>query len=72
VAALSAGGTQTISEDVVWSSDSPQILAVSNARGTRGALFGLAPGSATLSARARVQGSPGLAATARVTVQGAK
>jgi trimeric autotransporter adhesin len=72
VAALSGGGTQTISEDVVWSSDSPQILAVSNARGTRGALFGLAPGSATLSARARVQGSPGVVATARVTVQGAK
>jgi hypothetical protein len=65
------GGTQTISEDVVWSSDDPGVVAVSNARGRRGALLGLAPGTVTLRARARVQGSPALVATATVKVQGA-
>jgi hypothetical protein len=65
------GGTQTISEDVVWSSDDPAVVAVSNARGGRGTLLGLAPGTVTLTARARVQGSPALVATANVKVQGA-
>jgi hypothetical protein len=70
VATLSGGGTQTVSEDVVWSSDAPQVVAVSNSRGARGTLLGLGPGTATLRARARVQGSPALMATAAVSVQG--
>lgn len=71
VATLTGGGSQTVSEDVVWSSGDSGVVAVSNARGTRGALLGLAPGTVTLRARARVPGSPALVATATVKVQGA-
>jgi hypothetical protein len=66
-ATLSGGGQQTLGEEVVWSSDNPAILGVSNAPGARGLLLGIQPGTATIHARTR----PGLApaqATAVVTV----
>jgi len=66
-ATLSGGGQQPLGEEVVWSSDNPGVLGVSNAPGARGLLLGLQPGTATLRARTR----PGLApaqATAVVTV----
>ena len=66
-ATLSGGGTQVLGEDVVWSSDSPGVLGVSNAPGGRGRLLALAPGTATLRARTR-SGLPSLQATAQVSV----
>jgi hypothetical protein len=66
-ATLSGGGSQTLGEEVVWSSDSPGILGVSNAPGARGRLLGLAPGTATLRARTR-SGLPSLQASMVVTV----
>ncbi|HUM09878.1 MAG TPA: Ig-like domain-containing protein [Myxococcaceae bacterium] len=66
-ASLSGGGSQVLGEDVVWSSDSPAILAVSNAPGARGQLVALAPGTATVKARTRT-GLPSLQASVTVTV----
>ena len=65
---LAGGGTQTVSEDVVWSSDSPGVLSVSNAPGGRGRLLAVAPGTATLRARSRIPGASGLQATTMVSV----
>lgn len=65
---LSGGGTQTVSENVVWSSDSPDVLSVSNAPGGRGRLLAIAPGTATLRARSRISGATGFEDTALVTV----
>lgn len=66
-ATLSGGGFQVLGEDVVWSSDDPAVLSVSNAPGARGRLLALAPGTATLKARTR-PGLPSLQASAVVTV----
>jgi len=66
-ATLSGGGLQPLDEDVVWSSDNPAVLGVSNAPGARGRLLGVKPGTTTLRAGTR----SGLAAaqgTATVTV----
>ena len=61
-ATLSGGGLQSLGEDVVWSSDAPAVLAVSNAPGQRGRLLALGPGTANVRAQTRpglsyVQGS---------------
>ena len=66
-ATLSGGKMQRLDEDLLWSSDSPTVLAVSNAPGARGRLLALAPGTATLRARTR-PGVPLLQATTAVTV----
>ncbi len=66
-ATLSGGGSQQLGEDVVWSSDAPAVLGVSNAPGARGRLLALAPGTATVRARTRA-GLPPVQATAVVTV----
>ncbi|HZX42760.1 MAG TPA: hypothetical protein VFE93_13045, partial [Myxococcaceae bacterium] len=66
-ATLSGGGSQLLDEDVVWSSDSPSILGVSNAPGARGRLIALAPGTATLRVRTR-SGLPSLQASTVVLV----
>ena len=52
-ATLSGGATQVLGDDVVWSSDDPAVLAVSNAPGARGRLLGLGAGSTTLRAKTR-------------------
>jgi len=67
-AALSGGGTQGLGEDVVWSSDAPGVLAVSNAPGGRGRLVGVAPGTTTLRARTRPGLQNGAQASTVVTV----
>jgi len=69
-ATLSGGGSQVLGEDVVWSSDQPSVLAVSNAPGARGRLLGVAPGSTTVRAKTR-SGLPALQGNATVTVSGA-
>jgi hypothetical protein len=69
-ATLSGGGSQVLGEDVVWSSDQPSVLGVSNAPGARGRLLGLSPGSTTVRARTR-SGLPALQGSATVTVSGA-
>jgi len=66
-ATLSGGGSQALGEDVVWSSDAPAILGVSNSPGERGRLLGLAPGTATLKVHTR-SGLPALQASAVVTI----
>ena len=66
-ATLSGGGTQALGDDVVWSSDSPGVLAVSNAPGARGRLLAVAPGTTTLRARTR-SGLPSLQASTPVSV----
>ncbi|MGZ6132097.1 MAG: hypothetical protein ACXWLF_08730, partial [Myxococcaceae bacterium] len=66
-ATLSGGGEQRLDEDVVWSSDAPAILGVSNAPGGRGRLLALAPGTTTLRARTRA-GIASLQASAVLTV----
>jgi hypothetical protein len=66
-ATLSGGGLQRLDEDVVWSSDTPAILGVSNAPGGRGRLMALAPGTTTLRARTRAGIAP-LQASAVLTV----
>jgi len=68
-ATLSSGGTQVLAEDVVWSSDDPDILAVSNAPAGRGRLLAIHPGTTTLRVRTR-PGLPVLQASAAVTVSG--
>jgi hypothetical protein len=65
---LAGGGTQTVSENVVWSSDSPDVLSVSNAPGGRGRLAAIAPGTATVRAQSRIPGASGFQATTVVTV----
>jgi len=69
---LSGGGTQPVSENVVWSSDLPNVLSVSNAPGGRGRLLAIAPGTATLKAKSRIPGATGFEATAIVTVSPAQ
>jgi len=66
-ATLSGGGTQVLADDLVWSSDDPSILAVSNAPAGRGRLLAIRPGTTTLRARTR-SGLPFLQATAQVSV----
>ncbi len=66
-ATLSDGGEQRLDEDVVWSSDAPTVVGVSNAPGGRGRLLALAPGVTTLRAHTR-GGLPPLQASAAVTV----
>ena len=66
-ATLSGGGMQALGDDVVWSSDSPGVLAVSNAPGARGRLLAVAPGTTTLRARTR-SGLPSLQASTSVSV----
>ena len=63
-ATLSGGTTQLLGDDVVWSTDNPAVLGVSNAPGARGRLLGLAPGTTTLRARTR-SGLPAFQASAR-------
>jgi hypothetical protein len=67
-ATLSGGGSQALEEDVVWSSDAPGVLGVSNAPGGRGRLLGLSAGTTTLRARTRTGLQPGAQASAVVTV----
>lgn len=62
-ATLSGGGEQRLDEDVIWSSDAPAILGVSNAPGGRGRLLALAPGTTTLRARTRAGIAPLQAST---------
>ena len=52
---------------MVWSSDAPSVVAVSNAPGGRGRVLALAPGTTTLRAHTRA-GLPPLQASAVVTV----
>jgi hypothetical protein len=66
-ATLSGGGTQVLGDDVVWSVDRPNVLAVSNAPGARGRLLAVGPGTVTLQARTR-SGLPALQATTSVSV----
>jgi trimeric autotransporter adhesin len=66
-ATLSGGGTQVVADDVVWSSDDPGILGVSNAPARRGRLLAIDAGTTTLRARTR-SGLPFLQASAEVTV----
>lgn len=66
-ATLSGGGSQALGEEIIWSSDAPAVLGVSNAPGARGRLLALAPGTATLRARTR-SGLPALQASAVVMV----
>ena len=66
-ATVSGGGEQRLDEDVVWSSDAPAILGVSNAPGGRGRLLALAPGTTTLRGRTRAGIAP-LQASAVLTV----
>jgi hypothetical protein len=66
-ATLSGGGEQRLDEDVIWSSDAPAILGVSNAPGGRGRLLALAPGTTTLRARTRA-GIASLQASTVLTV----
>jgi hypothetical protein len=66
-ATLSGGGTQVLADDVVWSSDDPSILAVSNAPAGRGRLLAIHAGTTRLRARTR-SGLPFLEASAEVTV----
>jgi len=62
-ATLSGGGSERLDEDVVWSSDAPGVLGVSNAPGGRGRIFALEPGTATLRARTRAGIAPVQAST---------
>jgi hypothetical protein len=66
-ATLSGGSTQILREDVVWSSDNPSVLGVSNAPGARGWLLGFAAGTTTLRSRTRA-GLPSLQGSIPVSV----
>jgi uncharacterized protein YjdB len=67
IATLSGGATQVLGDDVVWSSDDPAVLAVSNAPGARGRLLGVAAGTTTLRAKTR-SGLPQLQGSIPVSV----
>jgi len=66
-ATLSGGDTQVLGEEVVWSTDDPSVLRVSNAPGARGRLLGIAPGTTTLRAKTR-SGLPALQGNIPVSV----
>jgi hypothetical protein len=66
-ATLSNDGAQVLGDEVVWSSDDPAVLAVSNAPGLRGRLLAVGPGTTTLRARTR-SGLPSLQGSASVSV----
>jgi hypothetical protein len=66
-ATLSGGSTQILRDDVVWSSDNPSVLGVSNAPGARGRLLGIAAGTTTLRAKTR-SGLPQLQGNIPVSV----
>jgi hypothetical protein len=66
-ATLSGGNTQALGDDVVWSTDDPGVLGVSNAPGARGRLLGVSAGTTTVRARTR-SGLPALQGSATVSV----